>query len=99
MSYNHVVHSILRALTEANVNEPEDLFETTEYKEDGFSVIDCPICGKKTMDMYWICIGFVLVAIGNMTSLLIMKMTMSSQIATVQRWVNTKTFTGFFWMF
>ena len=57
MSYNHVIHNILRALTEETANKPEDLFETEEYKEDGFSVIDCPICGKKTMDMYWICSG------------------------------------------
>ena len=58
MSYNQTVHKILSTLTDEYANETEEeLVNSTEHTEDGFSIIDCPICGHKTMDMYWICSG------------------------------------------
>ena len=35
----------------------EDLMNSEEYKNHGFSIVDCPICGRKTLDMFWICSG------------------------------------------
>lgn len=31
------------------------LRETAEYKEHGFKIVTCPVCGNETLDMYWIC--------------------------------------------
>lgn len=33
----------------------ENLRETVEYKEFGFSVITCPVCGKETLNNHYIC--------------------------------------------
>lgn len=35
----------------------EDLMNSEEYKNHRFSIVDCPICGRKTLDMFWICSG------------------------------------------
>lgn len=32
-----------------------NLRETIEYKEYGYSIVTCPVCGKETLDNYWIC--------------------------------------------
>ena len=32
-----------------------DIRETKEYKEFGFKVVDCPVCGGETLDSYYIC--------------------------------------------
>ncbi len=32
-----------------------DIRKTPEYKELGFNVVICPVCGKETLDNYWIC--------------------------------------------
>lgn len=29
--------------------------ETPEYKEYGFKIVTCPVCGNETLDMNWIC--------------------------------------------
>ena len=33
----------------------EQLMETREYKECGFHIVKCPVCGKDTLDNYWVC--------------------------------------------
>ena len=33
----------------------EQLMETKEYKEYGFHIVKCPICGEDTLDNYWVC--------------------------------------------
>lgn len=33
----------------------ENLRETVEYREFGYSVITCPICGKETLNNHYIC--------------------------------------------
>ena len=50
MTYNHVVDSILRAFSD---DDGYDIL--AELDEDVYRIIDCPVCGKKTLDMYWIC--------------------------------------------
>lgn len=32
-----------------------DIRETIEYKEYGYNIVTCPICGHETLDNYWIC--------------------------------------------
>lgn len=32
-----------------------NLRDTAEYKEHGFKIVTCPICGNETLDMYWVC--------------------------------------------
>ena len=32
-----------------------DLRTTEEYRELGFKIVLCPVCGKETLDSYWIC--------------------------------------------
>ena len=32
-----------------------NLRETVEYKECGFQLVRCPVCGKETLDSYFIC--------------------------------------------
>lgn len=32
-----------------------ELMETYEFKECGFKIVTCPICGNETLDSYWIC--------------------------------------------
>lgn len=32
-----------------------NLRETAEYKEHGFKIVTCPVCGNETLDMHWIC--------------------------------------------
>lgn len=34
---------------------PFDLRDTPEYKEFGFQIVNCPVCGKETLDDYFIC--------------------------------------------
>ena len=33
----------------------ENLRETVEYKEFGYGVITCPVCGKETLNNHYIC--------------------------------------------
>lgn len=33
----------------------EELIRSGEYEKLGYRVVDCPICGHRTLDMYWIC--------------------------------------------
>lgn len=50
------IRSVLMALKGVlGNNTEEELKNTVEYNEHGFSIIDCPICHSKTMDMFWIC--------------------------------------------
>ena len=51
---NRIVQAFHRELGDDNV---ENLVNTEEYKNHGFSIVDCPICGRKTLDMFWICSG------------------------------------------
>lgn len=32
-----------------------NLRETIEYKEYDYKIVTCPICGKETLNNYWIC--------------------------------------------
>jgi hypothetical protein len=34
---------------------PFDLRATQEYQELGFKIVKCPVCGKETLDDYFIC--------------------------------------------
>ena len=34
---------------------PFDLRATKEYRELGYQIVLCPICGKETLDSHWIC--------------------------------------------
>jgi rRNA maturation protein Nop10 len=34
---------------------PFDLRDTPECKEFGFQIVNCPVCGKETLDDYFIC--------------------------------------------
>ena len=34
---------------------PFDLRTTREYRELGFKIVNCPVCGKETLDSHWIC--------------------------------------------
>ena len=29
--------------------------ETTEHQNKGYTLVICPICGKETLDNFWIC--------------------------------------------
>ncbi len=50
--------NILHALNGGFGNDSvEDLMNSEEYKSHGFSIVDCPICGRKTLDTFWICSG------------------------------------------
>ena len=51
---NRIVQAFHRELDDDNV---ENLVNTEEYKNHGFSIVDCPICGRKTLDMFWVCSG------------------------------------------
>lgn len=51
---NRIVQAFHREVDDDNV---ENLVNTEEYKNYGFSIVDCPICGRKTLDMFWICSG------------------------------------------
>ena len=31
------------------------LTDTDEYKKYGYKIVDCPVCGEKTLDNHWIC--------------------------------------------
>ena len=33
----------------------EALMNASEYREHGFRIVNCPICGRKTLDNFWIC--------------------------------------------
>ena len=53
-----MIDSILDAIRGVFGNDSvEDLMNTEEYKNHGFSIVACPICGRKTLDMFWICSG------------------------------------------
>ena len=51
---NRIVQAFHREVDDDNV---ENLVNTEEYKNHGFSIVDCQICGRKTLDMFWICSG------------------------------------------
>ena len=51
---NRIVQAFHREVDDDNV---ENLVNTEEYQKYGFSIVDCPICGRKTLDMFWICSG------------------------------------------
>lgn len=42
---------------EFGVYSIQDLMNTKEYKELGYKIVECPVCGCKTLDMNWICSG------------------------------------------
>ena len=39
----------------AQQSTPFDLRSTQEYRELGFKIVNCPVCGKETLDDYFIC--------------------------------------------
>lgn len=49
MTYNHVVSNILRAFSDDGVYEELDDI-LAELDEDIYRIIDCPVCGEKTLD-------------------------------------------------
>ena len=51
---NRIVQAFHRELDDDNI---ENLVNTEEYKNHGFSIVNCPICGRKTLDMFWVCPG------------------------------------------
>lgn len=51
---NRIVQAFHRELDDDNV---EKLANTEEYQKCGFNIVDCPICGRKTLDMFWVCSG------------------------------------------
>ena len=51
---NRIVQAFHREVDDDNI---ENLVNTEEYQKYGFSIVDCPICGRKTLDMFWICSG------------------------------------------
>ena len=56
MAYNYVVTNILWALNGEWGNETaEELPNLVKYFFPGYKIVDCPICGKKTRDMYATC--------------------------------------------
>ncbi len=34
---------------------PLELFASKEYQELGYKIVHCPVCGKETLDSYWVC--------------------------------------------
>ena len=38
-----------------NLTAPIDLRNTPEYRESGFQIVNCPVCGKETLDNNWVC--------------------------------------------
>lgn len=32
-----------------------DLRDTKEYRELGYQIVTCPVCGGETLDNHWIC--------------------------------------------
>lgn len=36
-------------------SSPFDLQATREYRELGFQLVPCPVCGSQTLDHHWIC--------------------------------------------
>ncbi len=52
MNENSIFAAISGAL---DVYSIEDLMNTKEYKDHGYKIVDCPICGWKTLDTHWIC--------------------------------------------
>ena len=53
-----MIYSILQALRgEFGDDKVEALMNSEEYQKYGFSIVDCPICGRKTLDNFWICCG------------------------------------------
>lgn len=33
----------------------DQLMSTVEYKELGYNLVICPVCGKPTLDNHWVC--------------------------------------------
>ena len=33
----------------------EQLLNTVEYKDLGYNIVTCPVCGNYSLDSYWIC--------------------------------------------
>lgn len=40
---------------EIPMSQEEYLRSTPEYKSGQFHIVSCPVCGRPTLDMYWIC--------------------------------------------
>ena len=56
MAYNYVVMNILCALNgEYGDETEEELPNLVKYFFPSYKIVDCPICGKKTRDMYATC--------------------------------------------
>ena len=45
----------LHRLGAERMNQSFHLRNTPEFRSGMFHIVDCPVCGMKTMDMYWIC--------------------------------------------
>ena len=39
----------------AQPSTPFDPRTTEEYREFGYKIVNCPVCGKETLDDYFIC--------------------------------------------
>jgi hypothetical protein len=39
----------------AQLSTPFDPHATEEYRKLGFKIVTCPVCGKETLDDYFIC--------------------------------------------
>lgn len=48
------MHKLGKLVVDGRANQL-DLRETDEFKEYGFQVVNCPVCGRETLDSYWVC--------------------------------------------
>ena len=54
---NMITYSFLKSFEYMviSTDEIKKLKDTIEYKEFNFKIIDCPVCGHKTLDSMYIC--------------------------------------------
>ena len=48
------MHQLGELAMDENANRM-DLKENDELKKYGFQVVNCPVCGRETLDSHWVC--------------------------------------------